>query len=252
MSDNHYSTPITPHNPLEGPRSELTINLYDGTDDQISIIIVHKDRPEYLNILLQSICVCSTANNYEIIVVDNASGQDSQDFLSELESSGEIKVVRNPRNEYWSKAANRGAQAADRNSKYLIFMHCDVVVIHPAWIDLLVNASESQRSGLIGVEPMTWTMGDNKATFIQEYCMLMTRQCWEECGPWCEELPQVGGAFILTMNAIQKGFKPQQLNNQRLVHHYRVFNLNVSEYEKFAEQARVTIPKVMRNTTELR
>ena len=245
-------TSITPHNPLEGPRPELTISLLDGTDEQISIIVVHRDRPEYLNICLQSICCNSTANNYEIIVVDNGSGPDSQDYLQEVEDSGEIKVVRLSKNEYWSVAANRGVEVSDRNSKYLIFLHCDVVILNPAWMDLLVNATESQGSGLIGVEPMTWTMGDQNVRFIQEYCMLMTRKCWNDCGPWCERLPQVGGAFIMTMNAINKGHKPNYVQKNTLIHHYRIFSLDVSEYEQLVEQAQVTIPKVMKETQELR
>ena len=60
-----------PHNPLTGQRPEINIPLHDGSDEQISIVIVHKDRPEYLNLCLQSITVCSFNNNYEIIVVDN-------------------------------------------------------------------------------------------------------------------------------------------------------------------------------------
>src|SRR3990167_4211660 len=84
-----------PHNPLEGDRPEFTINLHDGSDEQVSIIIVHKDRPEYLNICLQSITVTSFNNNYEIIVVDNGSGKESQDFLNDIESEAKVKVVRN-------------------------------------------------------------------------------------------------------------------------------------------------------------
>jgi hypothetical protein len=67
---------ITPHssqmsyNPLEGDRPELSVKLHENTDEHVSIIIVHKDRPEYLNICLQSIAVTSFNNNYEIIVVD--------------------------------------------------------------------------------------------------------------------------------------------------------------------------------------
>src|SRR5271154_2319073 len=112
-----------PHNALEGERPDIVFDLQQQTtDEQVSIIVVHKDRPEYLNICLQSIAVTSLNNNYEIIVVDNASGQDSQDFLNEIE--GEVKVIRNDKNEWWSKACNQGAKAADKNSKYLIFMHC--------------------------------------------------------------------------------------------------------------------------------
>jgi GT2 family glycosyltransferase len=232
-----------PHNPLEGAQPELTINLHDGSEEQVSIVIVHKDRPEYLNICLQSIAVTSLNNNYEIIVVDNASGQDSQDFLNEIE--GEVKVIRNSKNEWWSKACNIGAKAADKNSKYLIFMHCDVVVLNPAWIDLLINVSESQESGLVGVDMGSYYMQNQKVDFIQDWCCMMTRECWKEAGPFPEDLPMVGGAFVLTMKGQQKGFRPQIIKNQ-IVHHYRIFSLDFSQWERFTESAMTQIPKLMR------
>ena len=105
----------------------------------MSIIIVHKDRPDYLNLTLQSIAVNSFNNNYEIIVVDNNSGEESQAFLNEIES--DCKVIRNKENLYFSKAANIGAKHASPTSKYFIFLHCDVVILHPAWIDVLINIS---------------------------------------------------------------------------------------------------------------
>lgn len=235
---------ITAHNPLEGSRPDLTIKLYDGSDEQVSIIIVHKDRPEYLNICLQSICVCSTANNYEIIVVDNGSGQDSQDYLAELEASGEIKVVRNQKNLWWSAACNKGVAAADKNTKYLIFMHCDVVVTNNAWMDLLINVSEGQESGYVGIEMNTYKMNDQNTDFISEWCMLMTRECWNDIGPWPEELPQVGHSFMMTINAVRKGHRPQAMKNN-ICHHYRVFSLNSNEWEQLAEKAMSTLSKMM-------
>ena len=42
-----------PFNPLEGEKPEITFKLNDTTDELVSIIIVHKDRPEFLNIALQ-------------------------------------------------------------------------------------------------------------------------------------------------------------------------------------------------------
>ena len=55
-----------PHNPLEGPKPDLVVNVHDNSDEQISIIVVHRERPEYLNICLQSIAVNSNNNNYEL------------------------------------------------------------------------------------------------------------------------------------------------------------------------------------------
>jgi GT2 family glycosyltransferase len=232
-----------PHNPLEGERPELTLDLQSNSEEQVSIIIVHKDRPEYLNICLQSIAVTSINNNYEIIVVDNNSGQDSQDFLDDIKD--EVTVIRNKENLFWSGAANKGAAAANKNSKYLIFLHSDVVITNPAWIDLLVNVSESSDSGLVGLELQSYYLQNQKVDFIQEWCYLVTKECWNVVGPFDERLPQVGSPFIFTVEAQTKGFKPQVMKNI-IAHHYRIFSLDINEYERLIEKAMVTIPQIMR------
>jgi GT2 family glycosyltransferase len=221
----------------------MNIDLHDGTDEQISIIIVHKDRPEFLNICLQSIAVMSFNNNFEIIVVDNASGPESQEFLDEIKD--EVKVIRNEKNEYWTAAANKGAEAASKNSKYFVFMHCDVVVLNPGWLDLLISVAESQNSGLVGIEMKSYYLQQQKVDFIEEWCMLVSRECWEDCGPFPKELPQIGPAFIFTVQAQKGGYKPQVMRNP-ICHHYRIFSLNLNEYERLTESAMVDIPKVMR------
>ena len=240
---------ITPHNnadlaynPLEGNRPELSVKLHESSNEHISIIIVHKDRPEYLNICLQSIAVTSFNNNYEIIVVDNGSGKETQEFLDDIEK--EVKVVRNGKNLYWSMAANKGVQAADKNSKYFIFMHCDVVVLNPAWIDLLINVSDAQGSGFVGIDTQTYMLGNQRVDFLQEHVLLITRECWNDIGPWPEKLPQIGGSFVLTLRAQNRGHKPQIMKNQ-IVHHYRIFSLDISEFERLTEQAMSEIPKLM-------
>lgn len=236
---------ILPHNPLEGERPELSVKLHNSTDEHVSIIIVHRDRPEYLNICLQSIAVTSFNNNYEIIVVDNASGQESQDFLEEIKD--EVKVVRNDRNLFWSAACNRGVQAADKGSKYFIFLHCDIVVLNPAWIDLLINVSEAQKAGMVGIDTLSYMIGSQKVEFLQDYILLFTRECFESVGPWPEQLPQIGHSFILTMRAQNKGFKPQIMKNP-IVHHYQIFSLDVSEFERMTEQAMQDLPKLLSQT----
>lgn len=235
---------IVPHNPLEGNRPELTVNLHDGSEEQISIIIVHKDRPEYLNILLQTIAVTSFNNNYEIVVVDNGSGKDSQDFLDDVQN--DVKVVRNGKNLFWSEACNRGVAAADKNSKYFVFMHCDIAITNPAWLDLLINVSESQNSGLVGVELGSYYLQNQKVDFVQEWLMLMTRDCFKAIGPWPEKLPQIGHSFIMTIKAQSKGMNPQVMKNP-VAHHYKIFSLDISEYERMSESAQITIPTMIRD-----
>jgi len=179
-----------PFNPLEGQRPELSIPLHDGSEEQVSIVVISNNRPEYLNICLQSIAVASFNNNYEIIVVDNGSGQETQDFLDDIED--EVKVIRNKDNLYWGPAINQGVAAASKNSKYFIFLHHDVVILNPSWIDLLVNVSEGQGSGMVGVELGQYYIQNQKIDFVQEWCLLMSRNCWNDIGPFPTTLPQIG------------------------------------------------------------
>ena len=239
-----------PHNPLESPDGppEMTIDLHDGSTEQVSIIVVHHDRPEYLNICLQSIHVCSHLNNYEVIVVDNDSGKETQEFLDVLQEEG-IKVVRNKENKFWSEACNQGVAVADPNSKYFIFLHADTVVIDPAWIDVLVNISESQGSGIVGTSMQHYYIQKQKVDFIQEWCMLITRECWNDVGPWPEELPIVGMSFIMTLRAQFKGHKPQATRNT-IVHHYRQFSMDPSDFEKMSEKAMGIVARLMQETQQ--
>jgi GT2 family glycosyltransferase len=224
-------------------RNELKIDLAKANiQDSVSIVIVHKDKPEYLNICLQSIAVNSINNNYEIIVVDNASGPETQTFLDDLEK--DVKVVRNDKNLYFSAAANLGFRHANKNSKYVIFMHYDVVILNPAWIDLMINVAEANKSGFVGLESGQYMIGNQKVEFVQEWCLLTTRQCMEKIQLFPEQLPLVGNAFIATLRAQQEGFKPQVMKNN-LVHHYKAFSIDVNTYEKLSEEALALLPKIV-------
>lgn len=234
-----------PFNPLESPSDKptLSFNLNDGSNEQVSIIVVHHNRPEYLNICLQSIHAMSNLNNYEVIVVDNASDQETQEYLEVLQQEG-IKVIKNKTNEYWSKAANQGVAVADPNSKYFIFMHADTVVLDPAWIDVMVNLSESRSAGVVGTNLHAYYIQKQQVNFVQEYCMLVSRRCWDDIGPWPEELPLVGMSFIMTLRAQYKGHTPQAIGNN-IVHHYKAFGMDPSEYERMCEQAMGIVGKLM-------
>lgn len=237
---------ISPHNVLDGNRSELTINLNDGTDERISIGIVHRDRPELLNLCLQSIAMTSVNNNIELIVVDNGSTtKDALDYLDMLEKEPDVTLIRNETNRWWAAACNQIARVADRKSKYLIFMHQDCVVLNPAWIDLMISIGEAQGSGFIGLEEGHFTYDRNKIQYIKEWCLMVSRDCWRDCGPFAEELRQIGSSFVMTIAAQRAGYKPTIVGKLPLVHHYGAFSMDNSEFEKMGEQSAALIPKLV-------
>jgi GT2 family glycosyltransferase len=223
----------------------MVLDLQDGSNERVSIIVVHHKRPEFLSMCLQSIHVMSNLNNYELIVVDNASNDpDTSDYLDAIEQDG-IKVIRNKENLYWSAAANLGASVADKRSKYLIFMHADTIVLNQGWIELMIGFTESKGLGIVGHQMSHTQIGNQNLSFIPEWCVMLTRDCWNDCGPWPEELPLIGNAFIMSVRAQMRGYKPSALNPGQLVHHYKAMSFNMNEFERMNEKSKTIIPRLM-------
>ncbi len=241
------------HNPLEGPKPDLGLTtVAPPVDDKISIIIVHHDRPEYLNICLQTIAVNSSNNNYEVVVVDSGSTRaDAINYLQDLEETNQCKVVRKKENVFWSAAANAGAKAADKDSRYLIFMHDDIAVLNPSWLDYMINISDGEKAGLVGVSHGAYMMNNQRMQFVEEFCCLVTRECWEDCGPFEESLPIIGSAFLFNVAVSSGGYKPIAMGTSvPLVYHYSNFSININEYERASFDAMERLPKLMSVTQQ--
>jgi glycosyltransferase involved in cell wall biosynthesis len=236
MSNNKYI-----HNPLEGNSPELILDLEKTVGDLVSIIIVHRNTPEYLNILLQSIAVCSKTNSYEIIVVDNASETESQNFLTDIQS--DVKVLRNNTNLFWSEAANQGSRLADPRSKYLFFMHSDVVILNPGWIDLMINVMNANKCHMLGLESSNYIIGNQRMDFISEWLVAFTKDGFGRLDLWPRQLPLVGNAFVMTALAQGHALNPQIMKNI-IAHHYKIFNVAINDFERETENASRLIPQL--------
>ncbi|GJL59367.1 MAG: hypothetical protein NPIRA03_22240 [Nitrospirales bacterium] len=78
--------------------------------------------------------------SYEVIVVDNASTDETSAFLSSL--SGDIQVITNPANYGFAKACNQGAASA--KGRFLVFLNNDTIP-KPGWLRALLNEVESHQ-----------------------------------------------------------------------------------------------------------
>ncbi len=116
----------------------------------VSIII-----PVYNNLKLTRDCLASIAAHtpaglYELIVVDNASTDQSGAFLEEQARSGRLRLIRNDANLGFSRACNQGAQAA--RGEFLLFLNNDTLVT-AGWLEaLLETAREDERIAAVGAK----------------------------------------------------------------------------------------------------
>ncbi len=91
-----------------------------------------------------------TAGDYEVIVVDNGSRDQTASVLRSARASfpAPLRVLRNERNRGFPKAINQGAAAA--RGEALVWLNNDAVVT-PGWLERLLRCARGARSvGAVG------------------------------------------------------------------------------------------------------
>jgi len=110
-----------------------------------SIIIINYQTPEITRNCLNSIFAFCDIKDFEIILIDNASQDNSLDILKK-EFGERIKIIENQENKGFAKANNQGAKIAQ--GKYLFFLNSDTLLKENILVSLL-NILENDK--LIGI-----------------------------------------------------------------------------------------------------
>ena len=112
----------------------------------VSIIIPHWNGIEILSECIDSL-LKTNFESFEIIVVDNASSDGSQEWIKSNHPN--INLLENDQNHGYAGGCNRGAKIA--NGKYLIFLNNDTVQ-EPMWLDHLIQEIES-HDDIAAIQP---------------------------------------------------------------------------------------------------
>ena len=114
--------------------------------NKLSFIIINYKTPE-----ITSECVKSIQKHinidYEIIVVDNHSQDNSKDYI--LSKSKETKWISLDNNFGYGYAVNRGFDVS--NGNYIIVLNSDIIIMDDFSKDL-ISRYESQETGCLGIE----------------------------------------------------------------------------------------------------
>jgi GT2 family glycosyltransferase len=110
-----------------------------------SIVIPVLNHPKLTRACLASVIERTPAGTYEIIVVDNASDDETRRLLAEVDS---LRVIRNDVNAGFVEACNQGAGAAQ--GEFILFLNNDTIVL-PGWLDALRSTFDTHESvGAVG------------------------------------------------------------------------------------------------------
>jgi GT2 family glycosyltransferase len=117
---------------------------------KVSVIIVSYQRSADLRLAMRAVLE-STWKNVELIVVDNASNDDSADVAASIPG---VRVVRNARNEGFAEGCNRGLREA--TGEYVALVNDDAV-IDRGWIEAMTRFLEAHpRAAAVGSRTYYW------------------------------------------------------------------------------------------------
>lgn len=156
---------------------------------RISIVIPTTiDGKALLERTLFSLSTKADKPDRELIIIDNASLDDTYEYLKQLKNDNfmQIRIVTNPVNVGFARAVNQGIDAA--KGKYVLVMHNDVVLHNDApgqLADIMdqhneittlgplteVTLNEEQRRKSVDSDPTVI----KKARYIDSFCMMLRK-----------------------------------------------------------------------------
>lgn len=111
-----------------------------------SIIIPVFNKAEYTFQCLRSLFRAVDLTKNEIVVVDNASSDETARMLAHFKNR--VRIIRNEENKGFVEGCNQGANAA--KGEFLIFLNNDTIV-QPLWLESLIETIESDATiGAVG------------------------------------------------------------------------------------------------------
>jgi GT2 family glycosyltransferase len=122
---------------------------------RISVIVVNWNRRELLKACLESLAR-QTYQNYEVIIIDNGSGDGSAEMAEELGKSYPVslKVIRNRENRGFCGANNQGF--AESNAPLVALLNNDAEA-QPDWLVALQTTSgQDPEIGMVASKILVW------------------------------------------------------------------------------------------------
>jgi len=181
-----------------------------------SIVIVSYNGLSDITQCLRSIIAETIYPNYEVIVVDNGSEAGVVKSLIRLvDQDPRIRIVANATNEGFARAVNKGIRNASAESKFVVLLNNDTVVVR-GWLCGLLRWLRDPAVGMVGpvtcpsgaaneaAVPVSYTDLDEMEEVAWEYtrartgqylepdmlamfCVAMRREVYEKVGPLDEQ-----------------------------------------------------------------
>ncbi len=105
--------------------NKLYLNNYQFEyEPLVSIIVLNKDGLQHLKVLFEDFSRKTNYSNFEFILVDNDSSDDSVEYVKNLDLDFPLIIIENDENLSFSKANNNAVKAS--NGEYVLLLNNDI------------------------------------------------------------------------------------------------------------------------------
>lgn len=143
---NHWEKLISSMNPSRPIKTEQI-----SSQPLISIIIPVFNKIELTQQCLENLFRNTDYSNYEVIIIDNASSDNTAQYLKEITAkNNKIKIITNPVNYGFAKANNQGAELAQ--GEYIVLLNNDTIPLKGWLTALYTSIQEDSNTGIVGAK----------------------------------------------------------------------------------------------------
>lgn len=200
---------------------------------QLSIIIVNYKTPELLLKCIDSIRHNTKTVNYEIIVVDNCSNDNSEELITQAHN--DVIWINNPRNDGFGRANNTGLLKS--NGEYVLLVNSDIVVPENTIEKCLKYIKEHPDVGVLGCKLLNedGSLQNSTYYYTSEYSEILRENLLFDYLITFKDssMKALMGAFLLFPRKVieqEKGFDPDffmyceelDLCNRIISHGYQI------------------------------
>ena len=163
-----------------------------------SIIILNWNSKELLQRCLELIEKNTRRNNYEVILIDNGSEDNSVEYIKGL---GLEKVVYNKENLGFVKGVNQGIKISDPDSD-ICLLNVDAEPQEGWLVEMYETMMRWDDAGMVGPLGNEVPSGHQREGYVDRdavtpnlygYCLLILREVLEKIGVFDEDLYEIGG-----------------------------------------------------------
>ena len=142
----------------------VTESVVNNTPYELSVIILCFNHLEYTKKCIESVLLNTNNKNYNIIIVNNASTDETLEYLNHISLNNNlISVIHNTSNLGFSKGMNIGVKTT--TSEYIILLNNDTIV-NKNWDIELLNILE-ENADVYAVTPITNSSGNESCVYVE-------------------------------------------------------------------------------------